>query len=211
MRKRKEDADRTRLNLLDAAQAVFLAKGYAATTLEDIAQAAAVTRGAVYHHFKDGKAEILNAICFDRYGKLGSVFENLNANELTAAQKLRQSLMAYFDQLANDREFSDLQYILIYKTELTEEVMGGMQAKVESTRALIKHYAALIETIVAQSQHRAGLSSNEIAKILICFQSGLTNLWLADRDAVSLKGEAPRMMDALLEKLLGIGRVQDAP
>lgn len=210
MRKRKEDAAKTKQTLLDAAQTVFLAKGYAASTLEDIAQAAAVTRGAVYHHFKDGKAEILNALCFDRYGKLGAKLERLSANELSAAQKLRQSLMAYFDQLKNDREFSDLQYILIYKTELTEEVMGGMQAKVESTRALIKHYASLVEATVSRSELR-GLSSAEVAKVLICFQSGLTNLWLADRDAVSLTDEAPRMVDALLEKLLGIGRVQDAP
>lgn len=203
MRKRKEDAAKTRQTLLDAAQAIFLAKGYAASTLEDIAQAADVTRGAVYHHFKDGKAEILNALCCDRYGKLGAKLERLSIHELSAAQRLRQSLMTYFEQLQNDREFSDLQYILIYKTELTEDVMGGMQAKVESTRALIKHYASLIEATTYKKELHSGLSSVEVAKMLICFQSGLTNLWLADRDAVSLTNDAPRMVDALLEKLLG--------
>lgn len=205
MRKRKEDAVKTKEALLDAAQSVFLAKGYSASTLEDIAGAADVTRGAIYHHFKNGKPEILNALCFDRYGKLGATIEKLAEGKISVTQKLRQLSLAYFDQLENDRDFSELQYILIYKTELTEEVMGGMRAKVEGTRALINQYTSLIDSIIAKANIPTSLSAAEIAKILISFQSGLTNLWLADHHAVSLTDEAPRMVDALLEKLLGKG------
>jgi TetR/AcrR family transcriptional repressor of nem operon len=42
--------------LLDAALSVIRTKGYSATTVEDICQAAGVTKGAFFHHFKTKEA-----------------------------------------------------------------------------------------------------------------------------------------------------------
>jgi AcrR family transcriptional regulator len=47
--------------LLDEATALFAARGYAATSLEDVASASRVTRGAVYHHFA-GKQALFEAV-----------------------------------------------------------------------------------------------------------------------------------------------------
>src|SRR5215470_17326691 len=66
MRRTKEDAALTRENLLDAALASFHAKGYLATTLDDIARRAGITRGAIAWHF-GSKAELLNAVIRERY------------------------------------------------------------------------------------------------------------------------------------------------
>jgi AcrR family transcriptional regulator len=47
----------TRAALLDAATTLFVTKGFDATSIEDIAQLAQASKGAVYHHFSD-KQEI---------------------------------------------------------------------------------------------------------------------------------------------------------
>src|SRR6476659_11387172 len=60
-RRTKEEAQETRARLLDAAEQVFHDKGVAHASLEDIAAAAKVTRGAIYWHFKD-KAELFDAM-----------------------------------------------------------------------------------------------------------------------------------------------------
>jgi AcrR family transcriptional regulator len=44
-------------NILEAAQALFLEKNYADVTMTDIAEAADVTKGALYHHFS-GKEDL---------------------------------------------------------------------------------------------------------------------------------------------------------
>ncbi len=51
MRRTKADAEATRQKILSAAERVFYEKGVSNTTLEEIAKAAGVTRGAIYWHF----------------------------------------------------------------------------------------------------------------------------------------------------------------
>jgi AcrR family transcriptional regulator len=54
-RRTKEEALETREQLLDAAERVFLERGVGHATLAEVADAAGVTRGAVYHHFAIGR------------------------------------------------------------------------------------------------------------------------------------------------------------
>ena len=49
-------SEATRAALLDEATALFAERGYAGTSLEDVASASRVTRGAVYHHFASKQA-----------------------------------------------------------------------------------------------------------------------------------------------------------
>src|ERR1700683_5091459 len=52
----------TRERLLDEAQRLFRERGYAATSLEQIAEAADVTKGAIYGHFSSKEDLLLSAI-----------------------------------------------------------------------------------------------------------------------------------------------------
>jgi len=61
VRKTKEDAELTRQRIIDAAREVFLARGVSRTTMEHIAEAAGVTRGAVYWHFSN-KTDLFQAM-----------------------------------------------------------------------------------------------------------------------------------------------------
>src|SRR3954469_20299008 len=60
---RAEQAQRTRAGVLDAATRCFLAKGYAATTMKDVAEAAGV---AVQTVFGQGSKAALLLACVDR-------------------------------------------------------------------------------------------------------------------------------------------------
>jgi AcrR family transcriptional regulator len=61
MRKTKKEADNTKQSILDAAVRLFSEHGVAKTSLQKIAQAANVTRGAVYWHFSS-KQDIFEAL-----------------------------------------------------------------------------------------------------------------------------------------------------
>jgi AcrR family transcriptional regulator len=59
--RREMYSEATRAALLEQATLLFAARGYAATSLEDVAAAIGVTRGAVYHHFA-GKQALFEAV-----------------------------------------------------------------------------------------------------------------------------------------------------
>jgi AcrR family transcriptional regulator len=59
--KKVQQGEMTRQALLRAARALFGERGYAATALDEITNAAQVTKGALYHHF-DGKRELFAAV-----------------------------------------------------------------------------------------------------------------------------------------------------
>jgi AcrR family transcriptional regulator len=63
MSKRKADSKRenSRDKILEAATHLFGRRGYHATTIDDITQAAGITRGALYWHFS-GKSDLLGAV-----------------------------------------------------------------------------------------------------------------------------------------------------
>jgi len=54
--RREMYSEATRAALLDEATTLFAERGYAGTSLEDVASASQVTRGAVYHHFASKQA-----------------------------------------------------------------------------------------------------------------------------------------------------------
>lgn len=59
---RAESKERTRQRLLAEAQRLFRERGYAATSLEQIAEAAEVTKGAIYGHFASKEDLMISAV-----------------------------------------------------------------------------------------------------------------------------------------------------
>jgi AcrR family transcriptional regulator len=66
----------TRSRIAEAARELFFVRGYAATTLEQIAAAAGTRRSTLYTHFRD-KEEILALIADEHVGSLVAIVERL--------------------------------------------------------------------------------------------------------------------------------------
>jgi len=63
VRRTQQQRSQSTINvLLDAARERFGAGGYANTSLDDIANHAGVSKGALYHHFPDGKPQLFQAV-----------------------------------------------------------------------------------------------------------------------------------------------------
>jgi AcrR family transcriptional regulator len=59
--RKTEQAQATQTALIGAARALFAIRGYAGVPTEEIVQRAGVTRGALYHHFRD-KRDLFRAV-----------------------------------------------------------------------------------------------------------------------------------------------------
>lgn len=89
----------TRKALIQASRALFAEKGYADTSTPEIVKAAAVTRGALYHHFRD-KADLFAAVVRAEAESVASEIEARSVGARTAAAALEAGGAAYFGAMA---------------------------------------------------------------------------------------------------------------
>lgn len=79
-RTQRERSEATTRGLVDAARDLFAREGYEATSLDDVARRAGVTKGALYHHF-EGKRELFQAVFESEERRLMRRIDAVHATE----------------------------------------------------------------------------------------------------------------------------------
>jgi len=103
--RRQEQKSLTRGRILDVARARFIAVGYAATTIRDVASEADVSIGSVHAHFVD-KAALLRACLYDDIAKAVSrIWETLDERKPLLDQ-LVQCAQVLYESYARHPELS---------------------------------------------------------------------------------------------------------
>jgi len=98
VRTNRERTETTRLALLDAARALFVGKGYADTSTPEIAVAAGITRGALYHHFED-KRDLFRQVLQRESQAVAADIEAAAPEQLSPREALLEGSKAYLDAM----------------------------------------------------------------------------------------------------------------
>lgn len=152
--------------ILDAAQRLFLEKGYDNTTIQDIVnELDGLSKGAVYHHFKS-KEEIMDAVS-DRMFTANNPFEAVRRrSDLNGLQKLREAIR--LNQSDEARTNMTIQSIPITRNpRLLVEMIES------NRRILTPYYLELLE-----EGNKDGSLHTEYAKEIAELLPLLTSLWL---------------------------------
>lgn len=96
--RRTEHATDTRAALIESARRLFAAQGYDGTGTEQIVTDARVTRGALYHHFRD-KADLFRAVMAEAAGSVAMqlVDEQLASDAPSPLRDIRDGVSAFLD------------------------------------------------------------------------------------------------------------------
>ncbi|XVQ15695.1 TetR/AcrR family transcriptional regulator [Spirillospora sp. CA-255316] len=95
-RTQAERSDETTSRLIAAAQELFGGEGYAATSIDAIAAAAGMTKGAAYHHFR-GKAALFTAVFVREQEQVAARLERSAAAEPDAWSALRRGCRTFLE------------------------------------------------------------------------------------------------------------------
>ena len=131
-RRTKEDALATRHQLLDAAERVFAEKGVSRTSLNDIAQAAGASRGAIYWHFKN-KADLFNAMLERITLPMEEALQK--SGQVSGQDGLRELVAAILDALrkiASDKRTRQVFEVATYKVEYVDELLAIKARQIKS-------------------------------------------------------------------------------
>jgi AcrR family transcriptional regulator len=107
-----------RKQLLAAAQQVFVANGYHAAAMDDIAERAGVSKPVLYQHFP-GKLELYLALLDTQAERLSGAVHDALARTDDNRMRIHGVLTAYFEFV--DRDDEDGAFRLIFETDLGNE------------------------------------------------------------------------------------------
>lgn len=156
----------TEARILDAAERLFLEKGYENTTIQDIVDALGdLSKGAVYHHFKS-KEEIVDAVGERMFRRRNPFAAAAKRDDLNGLGKFRESIR--LNQSDDDRMEMTVQSMSILKNP---------RFLVEMIRDNQRDLAPYIQRFIEEGV-RDGSIHTEYARELSEVIPLLTGLWM---------------------------------
>lgn len=178
VRKTKEEALETRARILETAEHIFSEQGVAHTSLQDIAVAANVTRGAIYWHFKN-KIDLLDAMLQRVKTPMDEAVRNTSdANATDPLDQLRRSALQALHLIHDDSSARRVCEILTFKCEYVAETEDLRKRHHDSRNNCLEHYEAAFSNAIARGQLPANINPRHAAIGLHSVVYGLLLDWL---------------------------------
>lgn len=179
-RKSKPDDAPSRERILETAGRLFARKGYAATSVDEVAAEARTSKSSIYWHFKS-KEEILLAVLSENTSNWAAeIVAEADAHE-SVVDKLEAVLEFTGEQLQRTREFRRL--VLGMMSERAEESPRTRQVLQEIYQGYRKVTLGQIEKIAPQLP---AAQRKVVAESILAFSDGLFLHWQLDPDNVDL-------------------------
>jgi TetR/AcrR family acrAB operon transcriptional repressor len=187
VRKSKEDAQATRELILDHAELLFETRGVSRTSLQDIAAAAGVTRGAIYWHFTD-KADVFQAM-MDRVSlpceaAAEAVLSRTDADLRTLLLDL--ALMP-LRLLETDEHTRRVFTIAMHRTEASDELASAWLRRQAMVDEFIADMTLQFKRAAAASQLRPRTKPQDAAIGLFALIDGLMHNWTLQPERFKLQ------------------------
>ena len=200
-RRTKEDALVTRDLLLDAAERVFQRRGVSRTSLQEIAQEAGLTRGAIYWHFEN-KADVFDAML--QRVTLPMVANFNRQPEAEAAEPLlhlRRNVATAFHQTVHDQQVRRVFEIASHKVEYVDELQALRERRIAEREECMGDLHRLLALAVERNQLAPATPVRVAAIGLHALIDGLMHNWLLDPKAFDLEAVGAQALDAYLAGL----------
>lgn len=190
---REEHAQATRDAILAAARKLFTADGYDSSSIDEIAAAARVTSGALYHHFRN-KREIMRAVFALLEAELKDRVTAASRGAKSPTEAMRRSLRALFDACLED----DIRSIVL---EQAPRVLGW-----EEWRKIDAEYATglLLDLLsgLRQEQRIGSYDDNVVASLFLAALAEAALQIARNRNKQQLRRQCERILEAFLRGLV---------
>lgn len=203
-RKTKQEALETREKLLDAAEQLFLRQGVSGTSLQQIADEAQLTRGAVYWHFKD-KAELFDAMM--QRGTM-PLEQGVRMDPAAPAREppltlleLRWNLANVFWSAANNERTRRVFEIAMQKVEYAGEMLALHERKRAVRRSWLEENRGAFVRAVQDGLLPAGIDVDRAAVTLMSLVDGLLHQWIYEPGSFDLVSVGVRAVEDFITSL----------
>lgn len=209
VRRTKQDALATREWLLDTAEQVFLARGLLRSSLQDIALAAGLSRGAIYWHFTDKLAlfeALMARVDLPMEQALAAAELQLanaaaNGSTMDPLGVLRTLALEPFALMQRDPRAFRVFTILLHRAEFVGELAPLAQRQDGALSDCAQRMQRLFQAAADQGSLAAGQQPAHAATALLALIDGLLRLATLGSGGASVLPAVTPAIDALLAGL----------
>jgi len=185
--------------ILDAALTVFAERGYRNTRLEDVGEAAGVTKGAIYHYFANKEDLLLRAIEQRSEEAFGRIEEIVRDKTAPVSTRLRLVVRRWFGSVTKER----LAVVTLLLQGIAHEAPAAFRRWLAGgPTASMRLIATLVREGQERGEFRPDADADVAARLLV---SGLLQqtVWQQYAESVPDLGVAQeRLVDSALELFL---------
>jgi TetR/AcrR family acrAB operon transcriptional repressor len=201
VRRTKEEAQETRHRLLDAAEVLFQSQGVSQTSLQQIAQHAGATRGAIYWHFKD-KADLFNAMMDRVTLPLEAAAQKVAGGpDADPVEDIERMMVEALKQMTSDPQVRRVFEVATHKVEYTHDMESVQQRHLEARNACVVDFEKALLGGARRARIRMPIPAAAAAQGLHALISGLIQDWLLDPEAFDLVSTGRRTFRVYLSGL----------
>lgn len=177
--------ERRRQAILNAAMEVFIGKGYQVATINDIAQRAGLSVGALYRYFPT-KGEIMLALVHERLGRAPELFTRLTEGAGDPWERLERCLELFTTAL-RVRHPGTGRLLLVTLAEAVQhgEVRQGLH---DRFAGLSEYLADIITEGIASGLFRPDVDPRTLATLLLSAADGVAVYWVTGAPGFDLQG-----------------------
>ncbi|NDZ14229.1 TetR family transcriptional regulator [Variovorax sp. WS11] len=179
VRRTKEEALATRHRLLDAAEVLFQSQGVSQTTLQQIAQEAGATRGAIYWHFKD-KPDLFNAMMERVTLPLESATREASAANEDPLAAIEQVMVQALSLMTTDPQVRRVFEVATLKVEYTDEMAPVLQRHRSARNECVADFVHALQHAASRAGIELPIPAKTAAYGLHAVISGLIQDWLLE-------------------------------
>lgn len=201
MKRTKEDAEQTRENILNAAIGLFADKGVAPTTLEDIAKAAHVTRGAIYWHFKN-KLEIFDALHERLHRPLvDMIMEDVEKDHPEPLEQLKTLCIKLLQELEHDIPKRQALALFLVRCDYSGELASYKDKHNEKKAESLKLSRRYFEKARQMGKLPAGAEPELLTLAVSCYMKGILLEYLDNPDGFDIARKAPALIGLFFKNM----------
>ncbi|MDH8678717.1 TetR/AcrR family transcriptional regulator [Fusibacter bizertensis] len=171
--KNNEMRDARLKSIKKAALTLFASKGVAATKIQDIAKAADMSQGLIYHYYPSKEAIYLEMM-HESLDKIIGAVMSLKAMPLSASEKIKFGISGLLDIIADNEDFSQTSH-LIMQTVFMDMLPEDEKSKINQKRDIPYRE---IEAILTQGQLDGTIYEGDAKELAILFWVTINGLSL---------------------------------